>query len=72
MIADNAELDEHILTGITKLYEHYDSIEPKTKVKVNSIINTIYERNKELVNKFSNEDWIVSIVEAYKQSNNND
>lgn len=39
---------------MTKLYSYYDSIEAKTKVKINSIINIIYDRNRELLNKFSN------------------
>ena len=39
---------------------------------MNGIINTIYDRNKEVINKFSNEEWIVNLVEAYKQTNVNE
>ena len=39
---------------------------------MNGIVNTIYDRNKEVINKLSNEDWIVNLVEAYKQANANE
>ncbi len=65
-------MDEDILTVMTKLYSYYDSIEAKTKTKINHIINIIYDRNKELLNKFSNEDWITSIIEAYKLATTNE
>jgi predicted AlkP superfamily pyrophosphatase or phosphodiesterase len=72
IITDNSDLDESILVGVGTLYEYYDSIDAKTKVKLNYIVNIIYDRNKEVINKYSNETWIGNIIEAYKQSNSNE
>lgn len=46
IIVDNADLDELILNGVGNLYEYYDSIDAKTKIKINNIINVIFERNR--------------------------
>lgn len=72
ILNDNNELDEKIVSGISPLYSNYDQIESKTRIKLNSIVSTIYDRNKEVINKFSNEEWILSLVEAYKQVNVNE
>jgi hypothetical protein len=58
--------------GVSPLYENYDIIESRTRIKMNSIINTIYDRNKDAVNKFSNEEWLVNLIEAYKQTSVNE
>lgn len=68
VLTDSADLDEKIITGVSFLYGHYDNLESKTRIKLNAIINTIYERNKDVINKYSNEDLIVNLVEAYKMS----
>jgi hypothetical protein len=72
ILNDNSDLDDKIVSGVSSLYGNYDQIESKTRVKLNSIISTIYDRNKEVINKFSNEEWILSLVEAYKQTNINE
>jgi hypothetical protein len=54
------------MKGVTPLYEYYDQLDPKGKVKLNAIVNTIFQRNKNAVNRYSNEKWIIQLVEAYK------
>lgn len=54
ILNDNGELDEKIVSGVAGLYGSYDQIEGKTRVRLNAIVSTIYDRNKEVINKFSN------------------
>ncbi len=42
MLSDSNDLDEKIVNGIVTLYENYDMIESKTRIKVNAIINTVF------------------------------
>ncbi len=54
------------MKGVTPLYEYYDQFTPKGRIKLNGIVNTIFQRNKNAVNRYSNDKWIVQLVEAYK------
>ena len=58
--------------GIRQLYEHYESLEARTRLKVNATVDTIYERNKDCINKYSDDGWIVGLVEAYKSTHANE
>jgi hypothetical protein len=71
-LIDSKDLDERIIKGVSFLYEFYDSLEAKTRIKLNNIISVVYERNKEVINMFSNESWIINLVEAYKGSSVNE
>ena len=72
ILVDNNDLDEKIVMGIYPIYENYELVESRTRIKMNDIINTIYDRNKEVINKYSNEEWIVNLIEAYKQTTANE
>lgn len=57
--------------SVSRVYECYGEMEERTRVKVNEIVSVLLERNKEVVNRHSNEAWISSLVEAYKQPSTN-
>ena len=59
------------MNGIRQLYDHYESIDPRTRIKLNATVDAIYERNKDVVNKYSDDGWIVGMVEAYKSTHAN-
>lgn len=47
---------------MVKLYENYESIELDTRIKMNETINTIFDRNKEVLNRYTNETLIAQFV----------
>ena len=72
IIHDSHELDDKVFSSVSSLYANYESIETETRIKANEIINVIFERNKEIVNKYSNETLVSHFVEAYKLSSNHE
>lgn len=72
IINDSPDLDEKIFIKSIALYESYSSIQVETRMKLNSIISTIYDRNKDIVNKYSNEEFICNLIEAYKSTATNE
>ena len=62
IVTDHSELDDKIFVVVSKLYENYEVIEQDVRIKVNEIVNIIYERNKELLNKYSNDTLISQFV----------
>lgn len=41
-IADNTELDEKIIGKLIFLYEFYEEIDNKTRIRMNAIVNTVF------------------------------
>lgn len=72
IVHSSHELDEKLFAGVSELYSHYESIETESRVKMNEILNSIFERNKEIVNKYSNETLLGHLVEAYKLATNHE
>lgn len=58
--------------SVIKLYESYEPLEQSLRVKLNECVNILFERNKELMNKYSNDSLISQLVEAYKTANQQD
>ena len=72
IIHSSALLDEKVFLAVTALYAHYETIETEVRIKINFVVNVIFDRNKELVNKYSNDTMVGHLVEAYKLASNHE
>ncbi len=44
-------------------------MEEKARMRLNQIVDVIYERNKAVINKFSSDTFLTNLVESYKSTN---
>lgn len=55
-------MDEGVIATCFQVYELYESLGEKTRWRLNKIVDVIFERNKDAINKFSSDEFISNLV----------